>query len=268
MRVSLAGVVSRSAPTPFSTASTWRSGRARGSASSAPTGPASRRCSACSRGSSEPDEGRVERTPATLTVGYLPQEHDRRAGRDAARLPRPAHRRRRGGGGRRAAHDRLEPGRRTRPRSSASSRSAAPTSRRGRARVVRRPRPRRSRSTRRRRRSPAARRRAPGWRRSCSRASTSCCSTSRRTTSTSTGSSGSSASSTRFAGGLAVVSHDRAFLDRTVTRIAEIDPWTAAVTEYAGGWSDYAAARELARRAAVRRLRALRRSGGARSRRS
>ncbi|HEX4930667.1 MAG TPA: ABC-F family ATP-binding cassette domain-containing protein [Gaiellaceae bacterium] len=50
-----------------------------------------------------------------------------------------------------------------------------------------------------------------------------------------------------FSGGLAVVSHDRAFLDRTVTRIAEIDPWTGSVREYAGGWSDYAAARELAR---------------------
>ena len=50
-----------------------------------------------------------------------------------------------------------------------------------------------------------------------------------------------------FAGGLAVVSHDRAFLDRTVTRIAEIDPWTGRVIEHAGGWSDYTAARELAR---------------------
>jgi ATPase subunit of ABC transporter with duplicated ATPase domains len=50
-----------------------------------------------------------------------------------------------------------------------------------------------------------------------------------------------------FAGGLAVVSHDRVFLDRTVTRIAEIDPWTGTVREYAGGWSDFAAARALAR---------------------
>ena len=50
-----------------------------------------------------------------------------------------------------------------------------------------------------------------------------------------------------FAGGLAVVSHDRAFLDRTVTRIAEIDPWTGSLREYAGGWSDFAAARERAR---------------------
>jgi ATPase subunit of ABC transporter with duplicated ATPase domains len=50
-----------------------------------------------------------------------------------------------------------------------------------------------------------------------------------------------------FAGGLAVVSHDRAFLDRTVTRIVEIDPWTGTLREYAGGWSDFAAARERAR---------------------
>ena len=50
-----------------------------------------------------------------------------------------------------------------------------------------------------------------------------------------------------FDGGLAVVSHDRAFLDRTVTRIAEIDPWTGSLREYAGGWSDYEEARALAR---------------------
>ncbi|NUT56410.1 MAG: ABC-F family ATP-binding cassette domain-containing protein [Thermoleophilia bacterium] len=48
-----------------------------------------------------------------------------------------------------------------------------------------------------------------------------------------------------FPGGLAVVSHDRVFLDRTVTRIAEIDPWTGSVREYAGGWSDFEAARSL-----------------------
>jgi ATPase subunit of ABC transporter with duplicated ATPase domains len=51
-----------------------------------------------------------------------------------------------------------------------------------------------------------------------------------------------------FPGGIAVVSHDRAFLDRTVTRIAELDPWTSRVREYTGGWSDFAAARERARR--------------------
>jgi len=50
-----------------------------------------------------------------------------------------------------------------------------------------------------------------------------------------------------FDGGIAFVSHDRAFLDRTVQRIAEIDPWTGTLREYAGGWSDFAAARDRAR---------------------
>ena len=50
-----------------------------------------------------------------------------------------------------------------------------------------------------------------------------------------------------FDGGLAVVSHDRAFLDRTIRRIIEIDPWTHRVKEWAGTWSDYEAARDLAR---------------------
>jgi ATPase subunit of ABC transporter with duplicated ATPase domains len=53
-----------------------------------------------------------------------------------------------------------------------------------------------------------------------------------------------------FDGGLAVVSHDRAFLDRTVTRVAEIDPWTSTVREFAGGWSEYEQRRDEARRAA------------------
>ena len=50
-----------------------------------------------------------------------------------------------------------------------------------------------------------------------------------------------------FQGGLAVVSHDRAFLDRTVDRIAELDPWTHTVREFAGGWTEYEQARDLAR---------------------
>ena len=50
-----------------------------------------------------------------------------------------------------------------------------------------------------------------------------------------------------FDGGLAVVSHDRAFLDRTIERIAEIDPWTRRVREWAGTWGEYEAARDLAR---------------------
>jgi ATPase subunit of ABC transporter with duplicated ATPase domains len=48
----------------------------------------------------------------------------------------------------------------------------------------------------------------------------------------------------RFDGGLAVVSHDRAFLDRTIDRIAEIDPWTGRVREWSGSWSEYEAQRD------------------------
>ena len=44
-------------------------------------------------------------------------------------------------------------------------------------------------------------------------------------------------------GSLVVVSHDRAFLDRTVTRIVELDEWTRGATEYSGGWSEYEAER-------------------------
>jgi ATPase subunit of ABC transporter with duplicated ATPase domains len=51
-----------------------------------------------------------------------------------------------------------------------------------------------------------------------------------------------------------VVSHDRAFLDRTVTRIVEIEPGSHRVREWAGGWSDYEAARTTARRSAYARF--------------
>jgi ATPase subunit of ABC transporter with duplicated ATPase domains len=48
-------------------------------------------------------------------------------------------------------------------------------------------------------------------------------------------------------GSVVVVSHDRAFLDRTVTRVVELDEWTRGTTEYNGGWSDYEAERERRR---------------------
>ena len=48
-------------------------------------------------------------------------------------------------------------------------------------------------------------------------------------------------------GGVVVVSHDRAFLDRGVTRIVELQEESHRAVEYAGGWSDYVAQRELAR---------------------
>jgi len=50
-----------------------------------------------------------------------------------------------------------------------------------------------------------------------------------------------------LAAGVVLVSHDRAFLDRTVNRIVEIEAETRKVHEYAGTWSEYEAARERAR---------------------
>ncbi|HEY8705742.1 MAG TPA: ABC-F family ATP-binding cassette domain-containing protein [Gaiellaceae bacterium] len=52
---------------------------------------------------------------------------------------------------------------------------------------------------------------------------------------------------TGFDGSAVIVSHDRAFLDRTVTRIVELDEWTHGAREYAGGWSEYEAERERRR---------------------
>ncbi|HJU37600.1 MAG TPA: ABC-F family ATP-binding cassette domain-containing protein [Gaiellaceae bacterium] len=54
-------------------------------------------------------------------------------------------------------------------------------------------------------------------------------------------------------GAVVLVSHDRAFLDRTVTRIVELDEWTRGTTEYTGGWSDYEAERERRRERHYRR---------------
>jgi ATPase subunit of ABC transporter with duplicated ATPase domains len=48
-------------------------------------------------------------------------------------------------------------------------------------------------------------------------------------------------------GSVVVISHDRAFLDRVVTRIVELDEWTRGAKEYSGGWSDYEAERERRR---------------------
>jgi ATPase subunit of ABC transporter with duplicated ATPase domains len=47
--------------------------------------------------------------------------------------------------------------------------------------------------------------------------------------------------------GIVVVSHDRAFLDRSVNWVLELDEWTHRGREYPGGWSDYQAARTQAR---------------------
>ena len=54
-------------------------------------------------------------------------------------------------------------------------------------------------------------------------------------------------------GSVVVVSHDRAFLDRAVTRIVELDEWTRGTREYTGGWNDYEAERERRRERHYRR---------------
>jgi ATPase subunit of ABC transporter with duplicated ATPase domains len=48
-------------------------------------------------------------------------------------------------------------------------------------------------------------------------------------------------------GAVVVVSHDRAFLDRAVERVVELDEHHHQLTEFAGGWSEYVAGRDLAR---------------------
>jgi ATPase subunit of ABC transporter with duplicated ATPase domains len=57
-----------------------------------------------------------------------------------------------------------------------------------------------------------------------------------------------------YHGALVVVSHDRAFLDRIVSRIVSIEPGTHRVREWAGNWSDYEAARDAERAAAYGRF--------------
>ena len=53
---------------------------------------------------------------------------------------------------------------------------------------------------------------------------------------------------TELAAPVVVVSHDRAFLERTVTAVAEIDEHTRTLTRYDGGWLAYLDERATARR--------------------
>jgi ATPase subunit of ABC transporter with duplicated ATPase domains len=48
--------------------------------------------------------------------------------------------------------------------------------------------------------------------------------------------------------GVVLVSHDRAFLERTITHVAELDARTRRITMYAGGWQSYVDERSLAAR--------------------
>lgn len=43
----------------------------------------------------------------------------------------------------------------------------------------------------------------------------------------------------KFRGAVLVISHDRAFLDNTVNRIFELDPFSHRISEYNGGYTDY-----------------------------
>jgi ATPase subunit of ABC transporter with duplicated ATPase domains len=54
-------------------------------------------------------------------------------------------------------------------------------------------------------------------------------------------------------GSVVMVSHDREFLDRTVTRIVELEEGRQRVREWPGGWSEYEAARSRARDKQYRR---------------
>lgn len=51
----------------------------------------------------------------------------------------------------------------------------------------------------------------------------------------------------RYSGAALIVSHDRAFLNETVTRILELDERERTLTEYSGDYTAYAAAKSLAR---------------------
>jgi ATPase subunit of ABC transporter with duplicated ATPase domains len=49
-------------------------------------------------------------------------------------------------------------------------------------------------------------------------------------------------------GGLGVVSHDREFLSRTITKVVELDPANKLTRQFAGGWDAFLDEREIARR--------------------
>ena len=59
-----------------------------------------------------------------------------------------------------------------------------------------------------------------------------------------------------LSGGLVVVSHDRAFLDRAIDAVVEVDPHSHRARLFAGGWTAYLRARDVARRQARERYEA------------
>ncbi|MDP2291005.1 MAG: ATP-binding cassette domain-containing protein, partial [Actinomycetota bacterium] len=55
---------------------------------------------------------------------------------------------------------------------------------------------------------------------------------------------------TGLGSGCVIVSHDRTFLERTITHVVELDEFTHTSTRYAGGWATYLHEREIARQQA------------------
>ena len=53
-----------------------------------------------------------------------------------------------------------------------------------------------------------------------------------------------------LAGGCVIVSHDRTFLQRTITHVVQLDEFTHRSTRYSGGWEAYLREREVARQQA------------------
>ena len=206
------------------------------------------------------ERGRVERTPPTATVGYLPQEPSRSADETVDRVPRPPHRRDRGDG-RDGRRDRptwppgpTAPTTATPTRSSAGWRSAAPTSTPASGRCGPTSGWRPGCSTSRRRRCRAARRRGRRWPRCCWPASTCSCSTSRRTTSTSTGSTG-------WSGGSPRCRRPSCSSATTARSSPAPSPTSSSSTSsatgrrhFGGGWQAFLDERETARRAAWERF--------------
>jgi hypothetical protein len=223
------------------------------SASSAPTASASRRCCA-SPASCSPTAAWSRLAPANGNVGYLPQEPERadetvREHLDGAPVW-PPRRRRSMRPPRRWRPATPKPAMRTATRSTAGWRSVRPTSTRASPRCGPTSACPNACSTNAARAQRWRGRTCRAWPHCCSPASTCSCSTSPPTTSTSTGSPGWRSSSSASAAGCVIVSHDRTFLQRTITHVVEIDEFSHRATRYAGGWEVYLHEREVARQQA------------------
>ena len=237
-------------PTSFSTASACRSTRARGSGSSGANGSGKSTLLRILGGLEQPDSGTIVREPATLTAGYLPQEHAFPAGRVGRSAPRAPDGHRGCRPGARRAAEELAAGRDAGERYSAAldrflalgggdleTRAATVLAELGLPVGLDRP----------------VEQLSGG---EAARLALAAILLSRYDVllldePTNDLDFDGLERLERFVAttesALVVVSHDRAFLDRTVTRIAEIEDGRGRVREFAGGWTEYAAARDAAR---------------------